>query len=303
MGVMKPAFSGMLPAVLTPLDAQGEFAVAPFEKLLERIYAGGSHGVYVCGNTGEGLVLNVQTRKLAAEAAVKNSPAGKSVIVHVGAHNTADAIELAKHAAKAGAHAVSSLAPSPFYNFEETKQYYAALAAAAGLPVLVYYIPSYPSAVHTLDQILELCALPGVVGLKFTADDMYSLSLISRAGHVIFSGRDEVFAAGSLMGACGGIGTFYNMLPEQFVAMYNLGREGRYKEARAIQDKVNNLIRAVLRFPALSAVKLLMTWSGIDCGKTVEPRRWLTVAEEKKLRIDVREAGFDPEGFGHAQGM
>lgn len=298
MGVMKSAFEGVLPAVLTPLNAQGEFAAAPFEKLLERVYAGGSHGVYVCGNTGEGLQLHLEPRKRAAEVAVKNSPAGKSVIIHVGAHSTPDAVELARHAAQVGATAISSLPPSPFFSFEETKLYYSALASAANLPVLVYFIPSFPSAVHTLDQILELCAIPGVVGLKFTADDMYNLSLISRAGHVIYSGRDEVFAAGMLMGASGGIGTFYNLVPEMFVAIFDHARAGRFKEARQIQDKVNNLIRAVLRFPALAAVKLLMTWSGIDCGPTVAPRRLLTQQEETRLRIEVREAGFAPDGFG-----
>ncbi|MCX6625379.1 MAG: dihydrodipicolinate synthase family protein, partial [Acidobacteria bacterium] len=185
---------GIMPAVVTPYDAAGEFAAAPFEKLLERVYDAGVHGIYVCGNTGEGPLLHVPLRKLAAEAAVRSSPKGKTVIVHTGAHSTADAVELTRHAARVGAHAVSSLPPSPYYTFEEIRAYYEAIAAASELPVLVYYIPGLSSAIKTLDQIFELCSIPNVIGLKFTDYDLYRMSLISRAGHVIFNGSDEIAA-------------------------------------------------------------------------------------------------------------
>jgi dihydrodipicolinate synthase/N-acetylneuraminate lyase len=54
MREMKPAFEGVMPAVVTPYDAAGEFRADSFEKLLEGVYEAGVHGVYVCGNTGEG---------------------------------------------------------------------------------------------------------------------------------------------------------------------------------------------------------------------------------------------------------
>jgi N-acetylneuraminate lyase len=297
MREMKPAFEGVMPAVVTPYDAAGEFRADSFEKLLEGVYEAGVHGVYVCGNTGEGPQLHVPLRKLAAEAAVKNSPKGKVVIVHTGAASTADALELTRHAAKAGAHAVSSMPPSPYYSFEEIRAYYEAIASASDLPVLVYYIPGLSKAIQTLDQILELCAIPNVIGLKFTDYDLYRMSMIARAGHVIFNGSDEILAAGLLMGAKGGIGTFYCLVPELIAEIYAHSRAGRHGEARRVQDRVNDLIRAVLKFPGLASVKLLLKWSGVDCGGVVAPRRSLTAHEEARLKIGVREVGFEPDGF------
>lgn len=288
---------GIVPAAVTPLDEQGNLNSRSFELLLERFYGAGCTGVYVCGQTGEGLVLPPSVRELAVEVAVANTPAGRSVIAHVGAASTADAVRMARHAARTGAHAISSLPPPSSCSFVEVRSYYEALAAAASLPVLVYYFPEFSTAIRSLEEVLELCAIPNVVGLKFTDFDLYRLSLIERAGHIVFNGRDEILAAGLLMGAHGGIGSFYNLVPRLFVELYRHSQAGRWTEARAAQDRINDLIRTVLRFPMLAAIKRLLTWSGIDGGLPVLPRRPLRTDEESALRVALAAAGFEPDRF------
>ncbi|MCX6632585.1 MAG: dihydrodipicolinate synthase family protein, partial [Candidatus Solibacter sp.] len=234
---------GILPAVVTPFDADEQFAPEPFEALLESVYAAGVDGVYVCGGTGEGLLQTVAQRKRVAEAAVNNSPKGKLVIVHVGSHRTGDAVELAQHAGKLGASAVSALPPLGNYSFPEVRTDYEAGASAAEVPLLVYFFPgSYPG-VQTLDQVLELCRIPNVAGLKYTDFDLYRLRSIKQSGAVVFNGYDEVLAPGLLMGADGGIGTFYNVIPELFVDLYQRARGGDWEGARAVQDGINTIIR------------------------------------------------------------
>ena len=282
-----PTLSGILPAVVTPLDEHGALNARSLELLLERFYAAGCHGVYVCGQTGEGLQLPPDVRERALEVALANTPSDRTVIAHIGAASTPDAVRLARHASKAGAHAISSLPPSSAYTFAEVRGYYEALAAAAPLPLLVYYFPEVSASIRTLDEVLDLCSIPNVAGLKFTDFDLYRLSLIVRAGYTILNGRDEVLAAGLLMGAHGGIGSFYNLAPDLFVEVYRLSQEGRWREARAVQDRINDLIRAVLRFPMLAAIKQLLTWSGIECGLPVEPRRALRADEASALRAAV----------------
>lgn len=286
--------SGIMPAIVTPIDDQGELNVRSFELLLSRLYEAGCHGMYVCGQTGEGLQLPPAVREHAVEVAVANSPRGTGVIAHVGAASTDGAVRLARHASRTGAHAISSLPPGSAYSFAEVRAYYEALAAASSVPVLVYYFPEFSAAIRTLEDVLELCAIPNVAGLKFTDFDLYRLSLIRRAGHTIFNGRDEVLAAGLLMGAHGGIGSFYNLAPDQFVSVYQHAQAGRWAEARDVQDRINDLIRAVLALPMLAAIKRLLTWSGIDCGYPVQPRRALTLEEEQKLRAAVTAARFEP---------
>lgn len=286
------SFHGILPAVVTPFDEGERFVPSAFERLLERLYGQGIHGIYVCGSTGEGLLQSVAQRKEVAEVAVRNSPKGKQVIVHVGAHNTADAVELTRHAARLGVHAVSSLPPAGSYSFSEIRAYYQAIAGASDLPVLVYYFPEICPTVGSTEEILQLCEIPNVVGLKFTDFDLYKMSILRRHGHVVFNGRDEVLVAGRLMGANGGIGSFYNLVPELFLQLYHLTDSGRWIEARAVQDRINELIEIGLRFPGVAAIKTMLAWSGINCGQCLKPKRALSPDEESQLRTLLSRSSF-----------
>lgn len=286
-------FGGVLPAAVTPVNKAGSFQRPAFERLLQRLYGAGVDGVYVCGSTGEGMQLSAGVRREVAEAAVALSPPGAQVIVHVGAAAAREALDLTRHAAAAGASAVSSLPPPGRFGFRELREYYARLAGETGLPLFLYYFPAMTGAELSLDQLLELCALEGVVGIKITDFDLYRLRTLSQTGAIVFSGRDEVLAAGLLMGAQGTIGTFYNLLPGEAVRLHRLARAGRWEEAVAVQDRINALIRAVSPFPIFPAVKQLLEWSGMPCGHCLPPRLPLEAEQRERLRRRVREAGFD----------
>lgn len=287
------ALRGILPAAVTPFDTDGSFAPRAFERLLERLYAAGVDGVYVCGTTGEGMLQPPAQRRGVAEAAVRCTPAGRQVVVHVGAATPAEAIDLARHAARAGAHAVSSVPPlAGNFSFADVREYYRTLAASSDLPVVVYYFPELCPALQRTEDLQELCALPNVIGIKFTDFDLFKMASACRPGQSVFNGRDEVLVAGLLMGADGGIGTFYNLVPELFVKLHRLADSGRWDDARAVQREINRLIAAVLRFPLFPALKQILAWSGIDCGACLPPRRPLTEAEREALRAALVESGF-----------
>ena len=282
-----------MPAVITPFDANGRFAVKPFEQLLARVYAAGVHGIYVSGSTGEGPLQSAAERKAVIDAAIANSPAGKHVMVHVGASSPSEALDLAAHAARAGAHSISSLPPlGGSFSFDEIRDYYHALGAGSALPLVVYYFPQIAPALATRAQLTEICELPNVVGFKFTNFDLFTLSRVRRPGIVAFNGHDEVLAAGLLMGADGGIGSFYNLVPELFVQIYELGRAGQWEQVRPIQESVNELIAFSLRFPLFPAIKQILEWSGLPCGACLPPRPRLTSQQQADLRAGLKSIGF-----------
>ena len=287
---------GILPALVTPFDAAGQFNPAACEQLVDRLYRAGVHGLYVCGTTGEGMLQTVAERKRVTELVLgmtpKGQPENKQVIVHVGAACLNEAIELARHAARFGATAVSSLPPAGPYGFEDIRSYYQALAGATELPLLIYFMPAGGVSFTSIAQILELCAIPNVAGLKFTDHDMYKLSEVKQSGAVVFNGYDEVICAGLLMGADGGIGSFYNLVPGLFLKLYDEARSGQWGEARETQRRINELITLTLRFPLFGALKAIIGWSGIDCGTVRGPRRNLTDGESRELRHRLDEAGF-----------
>jgi N-acetylneuraminate lyase len=285
-------FGGILPAIITPFDKQEVFQPAAFERLIERLYGSGVDGLYVNGQTGEGLLQPVEQRKQVTEVALRCSPAGKYVIAHVGAYRTADALELARHAASIGVHAIASLPPLGAYSFMEIQAYYRALAAVSDLPVIVYYFPAVSPVVQTTAQLLELLQIPNVIGLKFTDFDLYKMSQIKQRGYTVFNGHDEVLIAGLLMGADGGIGSFYNIAPGLFVEAFALAREGQWEKAQQTQWRINELIEIVLRFPMMPALKTILRLDGLDCGGCLEPRRGLTPQEEESLRSALRASSL-----------
>jgi N-acetylneuraminate lyase len=282
---MKP--HGILPAIVTPLTADGQLHTKSLEQLITRMYEAGSHGLYVCGNTGEGMQLPPALREKAAEVAKHNSPTGKQVIIHVGAPLEDDALRLTRHASRLGVSAISSLPPGPAYNFAETHAWYQTLAVASSVPFLVYHFPAL-SQPMSIDQLDQLCRIPNVIGLKFTSFDLYTLRQVLLSGATIFNGHDEVLAAGLLMGAQGGIGSTYNLMADLFVRLYHHATNNEWAEAIALQDRINALIRILLRYPLIPAIKLLLNTQGLDCGQAVSPRAGLTPDQQSTLLSDFQ---------------
>lgn len=190
-------FNGVYPAVVSPKDDSGVFSAKRMEALISRLYESNVHGLYLCGNTGEGYLLPLEARKEAVEVAVEASKGKGKVIVHVGAPAERDAVALAKHAAEAGADAISSLPPYvQGYSFDEVYAHYTRLAYASGLPAFVYYIPVITHREFSLDEIEQLLDIEGVAGLKFTNHNLYLMEGIMDGGRNphVFNGHDEVFS-------------------------------------------------------------------------------------------------------------
>ena len=118
-----------------------------------------------------------EQRQAIVETAMACTPRDRTVIVHVGAASLHEALALSSHAAKAGAHAITSLPPpSAQFSFADLRRYYEALAAASDLPLLVYYFPDVAPAIATAEQLETLCALPNVIGVKFTDFDLFRMA-------------------------------------------------------------------------------------------------------------------------------
>jgi N-acetylneuraminate lyase len=285
---------GILPATITPFDDGGRFAPAVYERLLERLYGAGVHGIYVCGSTGEGMLQSTAQRMAVVDTSMACTPRDRHVVVHVGAASLDEALALASHAAKTGAHAISSLPPlAGRFSFPEVLAYYDALARGSDLPLIVYYFPEVSASITTTEQLETLCALPNVIGLKFTDFDLFRMAQVRAPGRSIFNGRDEVLAAGLLMGADGGIGTFYNLVPELFVGIHAAAVAAEWEKARLLQQRVTALIALTLKFPIFPAVKQMLAWSGLDCGACLPPRGPLSVEQRRLLRESLEAAGFN----------
>ena len=289
---MDHSFSGIYPAFLTPLDENRNFVPRMAERLFAYLLAAGVDGTYVAGSTGEGLLLPVETRKALVETLMPMLPEGKKLIVHVGAQKVETAVELAQHAARKGAQAVSSLPPKGDRN--AVREYYTVLARESPLPLILYYFPkAAPEAFTGSEELMEVAGMPNVLGVKFTDFNLYLLQRLVAQGKTVFNGYDEVLAAGLLMGAQGGIGSTYNIMPQVYLEIARAAREGDWETARAWQQRVNRMIEVLVRYPFTAALRTAMRARGFDCGPNLAGQV-MTPGQQEQL-LNEMDSAMGPE--------
>lgn len=288
-------YRGIWPALVTPLTEDEQINTRVTRRLVDWLIACGIGGFYVCGGTGEGILLSVEARQAMAETVLEQVNGRVPVIVHVGATATADALALARHAARAGAQAVASI--PPFYydvGFKAIKEHYELIAGASSLPLYIYYIPTATGVTVTAAQMWDLCQIPNVRGFKYTAFDLYLLEQIlalADSSLNVFCGPDQLFAPMLTVGVDGAIGSTYNVLAQHYVKIYDAFCAGDIVEARRLQSSANRVIDVWTAY-GLPAVKEMLRMLDFDCGHCRRPFRRLSAAEVEQLRNDLEQVGF-----------
>ena len=284
---------------MTPLDSKGLYDSEAMRKIVQYQLKAGVDGFYVCGGTGEGLLLTQEERRAVLETVLDEVKSNAGVITHVGAFQTADTLSLTRHASEVGADAIAALPPAYFYKPDMLGLvlYYTAVAEASGVPLLIYNIPQRTGITMTQDLFDRLLKVQNIVGMKDSSGDIYSLGLFSAQERetFIFEGEDTVLLAGLLAGACGGIGSTYNMMPQLFVQLWNAFQAKDLETMTKTQSRINELINALEVIDLLAGLKQILAWMGLECGEPRTPNRPLTEEETAKLRQSLESAGFFKE--------
>lgn len=287
----------ILPALVTPLTDDGQLDEASAVRLIDHLYNQGVGGLYVLGSTGEGVYLDFELRRRLAEIAVRESRGRGKVILHVGAVQAAQAFELAEHAAKIGADAISSIPPFlGGYSWAEIESFYKQLCESGGLPVVAYYIPHITGRAVPLDDLARLTAYKNIAGYKFTDSNLYMMQCLVRRlrpDQIMYNGPDEMLALGLGFGAHGGIGTTYNFMPKLILSVFRAVQDGRHADALATQREVNIIIEHLLAHQGLAASKQILYWQGvIESPRCAAPRALLTKEEQQLLRRRLMETSL-----------
>lgn len=291
-------FKGIMPAMLTPFNADGSIKKETVKNVMDYHYSCGVKGFYVGGSTGEGPSLSLKTRLEMSETVMENNNGRGVIIEHVGAPCYNDAVELVKHADKIGVDAVSSLAPNFYFSFtdDEIVDYYKSIASYTDKPLIVYVTSHIKSDVVSLAK--RLMDISNVIGLKYTLPDYYLMRKLAEinGGNInIINGPDEMLICGLIMGAQGGIGSTYNVMPEWFVGLYSAAASGDWNSAREIQYKINRVIEVLLKYSengAIKGVKAAMQLKGFDMGNAVYPSKIYSSAELSALKSELSELGL-----------
>ena len=273
---------GVYPALITPFDGAGCVNRTVVQEIVDWHLQAGVNGFYLCGGSGEGLLLSTEERKEMLESTVRAVSGRGKVIAHVTALDTATTIDLAQHAEANGADALSVLPPI-YYRVDSRglMEHYRLLARATQLPLFVYHIPALTGKQMSVDEMRQLLQFPTIRGLKYSDYDHFTMHRIRllRDDLVVYSGNDDVFLSALNLGADGGIGLTYNFMPRIFAGIYEAFLSDDIRRARDLQWKACAMIDACFQVYGMGVAKAALHHLGFEVGEPRRPLRPLTSDE------------------------
>ncbi|MDD3340320.1 MAG: dihydrodipicolinate synthase family protein [Lachnospiraceae bacterium] len=272
-------YQGIIPAFYACYDENGKISGERTEKFTQHLLDKGVKGVYVCGSSGECIYQSKEERKETLEHVMKVAKGKMTVIAHVACNNTADSCELAAHAESLGVDAIASIPPIYFHlpDYAIAEYWNTISAAAPNTDFIIYNIPQLAGVALTMPLLKEMLKNPRVRGVKNSSmpvQDIQMFKAEAGEGHVVFNGPDEQLVSGLAMGADGGIGGTYAVMPELFLKIKSLVETGDIATAREIQYEADEIIYAMCACKGnLYAVmkKILEINDGMKLGSVRSP--------------------------------
>lgn len=272
-------YQGIIPAFYACYDKDGAVSVQAVEAWTEHLIKKGVKGVYVGGSSGECIYQSVAERKLLLEHVMKAAKGKLTVIAHVACNNTADSMELAAHAESLGVDAIAAIPPIYFHLPPYAiAQYWNDISSAApNTDFVIYNIPQLAGVALTMPLFHEMLKNPKVVAVKNSSMPVQDIQMFKQDGgenFVVFNGPDEQLVSGLAIGADGGIGGTYGVMPELYLAIFDAVNKGDVVKAREIQNKANAIIYAMCACKGnLYAVmkEIIRKREGIDLGGVRKP--------------------------------
>jgi 4-hydroxy-tetrahydrodipicolinate synthase len=288
-------FKGSIPALVTPMRDDGRIDFDAWDTLLDFHLREGTDGVVVGGTTGESPVLDrAELAELVRRA--RQRVAGRiPVIAGSGTNGTAKSIALSQTAEAAGADAL--LVVTPYYNKptqEGLFRHFTAIADAVGIPLILYNVPGRTGCDMLAETVARLSQHPRIVGVKEATGDVARGEAVvrqSRPGFLLLSGDDPTAADLIRVGARGVISVTANVAARAMHELCAAGLAGRHDEARAINERLMPLHRALFVESNPIPVKWAVSRLGLIGPGIRLPLTPLSESLHATVEAAMREAG------------
>lgn len=292
-------FRGSFTAIVTPF-LNGAVDKPAFDALVERQIESGSHGIVACGTTGESPVLTHEEHSYIVERTVAVVKRRIPVIAGTGSNSTAKTIELTKHAKKAGADA--ALIVTPYYNKPTQDGLYAhykAVAEAVDIPIIIYNIPGRCVVDMKTETMAKLAKLPNIIGVKDATSDMSRPAQVAKMIGPDFcqlSGEDASVIDFLEGGGHGCISVTSNVATTLCAEMHRHWQKGEKKEAKAINDRLMPLHKALFVETSPAPVKYALEALGLCSGEVRLPLVPASPAARKAVDEALEKTGLIAAG-------
>ena len=271
-------YCGVIPAFYACYEEDGRLSPKRTRSLARHLVNEGVKGLYVGGSSGECIYLEKEERMLMLEAVMHEVRGECTVIAHVACNNTAESCELASHAESLGVDAIASIPPIYFHLPEQAiAQYWNDISAAApNTDFIIYNIPQLAGVSLTISLLKTMLNNPRIIGVKNSSMPVQDIQMFKSVGgkdFVVFNGPDEQFISGRLIGADGGIGGTYAVMPRLFLKADEYLKAGDFASAQSIQNSINDIIYAMCSAKGnlYAVMKAILASKGIEVGGVRKP--------------------------------
>jgi dihydrodipicolinate synthase/N-acetylneuraminate lyase len=292
--------------MVTPLLDRDKLDAAGLERLIEHILAGGVHGLFILGTTGEAPSLSYRLRNEIVERVCKQVKERVPVLVGITDTSFVESVNLACKARDCGAQAVV-LAP-PYYfpaGQLEMIEYLEHITAELPLPLYLYNMPSFTKMVFEPKTIKAAADIKGIAGVKDSSGDMIyfhqvQLLLKDYPEFSFLTGREELLGESVLQGCHGGVCGGANVIPELYVELYNAACAKDLSQIEELHQRVmkfSTTIYKVGRYESsyLKGLKCALACVGICSDFMAEPFHRFRQEEHDRIEQYVKELGIKPE--------
>ena len=289
---------GIQVAIITPFTADKKnIDVKALDAHVNRLIDAGVHGLVPGGSTGEFTVLSIKERKQLIEQVIKSADGRVPVVAGVGDLATDLTVELAVHAAKAGAAAL--MVVPPFYDalsLDELREYLQEISRASNLPIVYYNIPSATGTHLSPEQLASLSTV-GVKYMKDTSGNAPALTDMLFNRHMditTFNGWDTLTFYGLVAGAKGSVWGATNIIPELSIELWEaIAVNGDLKRGREIWSKIWPICNFLESGNYAAAVKTGMELRGWSTGGLRKPFDLLKGKKRAELADLLKASGID----------
>ena len=288
--------TGSIVAIVTPMHDDGSLDFPRLRSLIDWHIAEGTDGIVIVGTTGESPTVTVDEHCELIRVAVEHCAGRVPVIAGTGANATAEAVELARFAAQAGANAHLSVVP--YYNRptqEGLYRHFRTIAEAVELPLILYNVPGRTVADLANDTVLRLAEVPNIVGLKDATGNLdRACDLVERAPaeFALYSGDDMTSAAFLMLGGHGVISVTANVAPRAMHALCAAAAAGDMRTLRATNAGLTGLHRDLFCEANPIPVKWAVARMGLIGDGLRLPLTPLSAAHHERVRAAMRKAGI-----------
>jgi 4-hydroxy-tetrahydrodipicolinate synthase len=270
------SWSGVYPAATTQFKADSTLDLEATQTVLDALVRDGVHGLVVLGTCGENNSLDAAEKRQVLKAAVEVVKGRVPIVVGVSELTTERGADFARDAEKSGADGLMALPAMVYVPTEaELEAHFRAVAAASGLPIMLYNNPPAYRAAITLDVLRRLADVPTIVAVKESSPDTRRFTDLINAfadRFILMAGLDDVALEGLLLGARGWVSGLTSAFPQESVALVAAVDRGDLKEALRIYRWFMPLLHLDAGHDLVQAIKLAEHIMGRGAEHVRRPR-------------------------------